>query len=216
MVISKHKIYFFLINTILSEKFKVTEDCFSIPFVSTTSSTLCKHKHEVQENSFLQGKVWGWDKKWVQGAHPERWLKHKFSCSLPFLKDAFFSNSLFHLECPSFKWGSQFNPPPYAGRFIACPATHSWCISNPFVTEIGSSAPTPALVFSSIWFIPWEFPLLSFELRCAFLEEISDRWSNIPWWLLQWYILINFPISPMKLIFSSFLLLHWSVGVIIH
>lgn len=92
--------------------------------------------------------------------------------------------------------------------------------SKPFVIEIGihnsdrfSPISSHPLVFSSIWSIPQELSLLSFEFRYAFQRMfviVCPTFSDGFWHRTY----ITLPSSSMKLIFPSFLLLLWSILVI--
>lgn len=50
---------------ILIEKLK-SPKVFTILFLSIASRTLCTHKHNVWDNSYLQGKVRGWNRRSTQ------------------------------------------------------------------------------------------------------------------------------------------------------
>lgn len=145
-------------------------------------------------------------------------LKYKcFLVLLPFLKDAFFfpANSPFHLECSVS--GGGLNPDLHLMEshwFIHSPA-QVIVFGTPFLLRLArwTTLAQPqlqltSLVLSSIWFITWLFSLLSFELRYA-SQRISVMVESTFPGFCDGISYTTFPISPTKLVFSGFLLLHW-------
>lgn len=174
---------------ILSEKLKSWK-ASNISFLSKTSRTSCNPKHKVQDLSYLQGEIWGWNRS--TQSLPRTWF-----LVLPFLKVVgVFSNSPFHVDFPSIKWGSQFNSPPYIAHQVYLPCCHSHYIVDPLLLWLANWTAVAllqltSLFFSSFWFISWEFPLFSLE-PIVFSEYICDCWSHIAQWFLWWYTLSCF------------------------
>lgn len=134
--------------------------------------------------------------KSTKGYTPSKTLDeaNTFSYS-PISRKMKFFQFTFHFECLNFMWVSQFNCPHSAVPWVYLLSCQS-LYSKPFVIDIGKHGGQlhpqlqfTLLVFSYICFIPWDLPLLSFELLHA---------SEIMFMIFIQHSLLDFSMAHLK------------------